>query len=146
MKLLSLDGTERVIVEVRSEEKLAQVFNFEVAGTNNYFAGADPILVHNQNAPNTSFNGAMNEALGWLESQGVTELTSPTLARLGPDKGLPIGMKTADGFAGYRIEFDARSGAHINVWAGKANAPHIKFTGNENSVKSVIRQLFGCRR
>ena len=47
------------------------------------------------------------------------------------------------GGAGYRIEFDVRNGAHINVFAGKEKGPHFLFPGNENSVNSVLRQLFG---
>jgi hypothetical protein len=51
-------------------------------------------------------------------------------------------MRTIDGGAGYRIEFDARSGAHINVWSRKEKGPHYVFPGNEGAVRAKWRQLF----
>lgn len=38
---------------------------------------------------------------------------------LGDIRGMPIGMRASDGKTGFRVEFDGRSGAHINVWSGK---------------------------
>jgi RHS repeat-associated protein len=146
MKLLALDGTEREVIDVLAEEKVVPVFNFEVAGTNNYFAGDDPVLVHNQNAPHSSYNAAMNEALAWFKSQGVKpNFTQALEGRFGVTEGKLYGMYDPVAKARYRIEFDARSGAHINVEIGKVKGPHIQFEGNANSVKSILRQLFGCR-
>lgn len=54
--------------------------------------------------------------------------------------GKPIGMSTADGKVGFRIEYDPRNGAHINVWAGK-KGPHFKFEGDQ-SVADKIRRIF----
>jgi hypothetical protein len=48
-----------------------------------------------------------------------------------------------EGNMGLCIEYDARNGAHINVFAGKAKGPHFVFPGNEASVNAILRQLFG---
>jgi hypothetical protein len=53
-------------------------------------------------------------------------------------------MQTADGKAGYRIEYDERSGAHINVWSGKEKGPHFNFAASEPTVRK-IQGRFGCR-
>jgi RHS repeat-associated protein len=89
-----------------------------------------------------SFNSAMREALQWLEKRGVKDLPQPNIGKRvsGPRlQGRQIGLR--NGNAGYRIEFDSRSGAHVNVFTGREKA-HILFRGNEKDVSSIIRQLF----
>ncbi len=43
--------------------------------------------------------------------------------------------------------FDARSGAHINVYdftdGGDGKGPHFLFPGNYNAVQAILNQLFG---
>jgi hypothetical protein len=149
MRLLGLNGTERTITSVHSEEKVIPVFNFEVAGINNYFAGEDPVLVHNQNnVQNSSYNAAINDALSWLENQGV-DVKSLTEKNISDLTNAPYGMQTPGGRSGFRIEFGRINSAgdvapHINVWNHKIKGPHFLFDGNENTVKSVLRQLFSC--
>lgn len=60
------------------------------------------------------------------------------------DRSKPIGMQTADGKTGFRIEFDKRSGAHINVWSGKEKGPHFKFNASESTV-TKLQSKFGCK-
>jgi hypothetical protein len=55
----------------------------------------------------------------------------------------PIGMSTADGEVGFRVEFDARNGARINGWSGKEKGPHFGFKGNQSTVNK-IRRASGC--
>lgn len=43
-------------------------------------------------------------------------------------------MQTWDGKTGFRVEFDDRSGAHINVWPAKEKGPHYTFDANEKTV------------
>ncbi|GAA3375482.1 hypothetical protein GCM10020367_43460 [Streptomyces sannanensis] len=50
---------------------------------------------------------------------------------------------TANGKMGFRIEFDDRSGAHINVWAGKEKGPHFQFNATETTV-TKLQGLHGC--
>lgn len=50
-------------------------------------------------------------------------------------------MTTANGKTGFRIEFDERSGAHINVFSGKLKGPHFQFNGNQNTVNKIIKRF-----
>jgi hypothetical protein len=59
--------------------------------------------------------------------------------------GKPIGMKSADGSVGFRVEYDARNGAHINVWAGKEKGPHFTFEGNQSMVNQIVKQFVKVR-
>lgn len=60
--------------------------------------------------------------------------------KFGPNKGLPIGRQTLDGKVGFRVEFDSRHGAHINVWAGKQKDT-IQFSGDEDYVDKIVRRF-----
>lgn len=84
-----------------------------------------------------NFDQAIKAALAWLHANGVTHLDEAYESRRGG-----FGMRTLDRSGGYRIEFDDRSQAHINVWSHHAHGPHLHFPGNENVVKSLWRQLF----
>ena len=53
--------------------------------------------------------------------------------------GAPIGMQTADGKVGFRVEYDERNGAHINVWAGKEKGPHYTFDVSKETVERIHR-------
>jgi RHS repeat-associated protein len=124
----------------------AAVHNLTVSSLHTYFvlAGATPVLVHNDGGePVTDdFNQARNQALDWLSSRGF-RAEKVTLGKFGSIKGKPIGMQTANGKVGFRIEFDDRSGAHINVWAGKEKGPHFQFKATEATV-TKLQGLHGC--
>lgn len=49
-------------------------------------------------------------------------------------------MRSADGKTGFRVEFDARHGAHINVWSGKQKDT-FKFEGNQSAVNQIVKQF-----
>ena len=89
------------------------------------------------------FNQAMNQVLEWLESRGF-RAEAATLGRFGKRKGMPVGMQTSNGKVGFRVEFDERSGAHINVWAGKEKGPHFQFAGSEKTVER-IQNHYSCK-
>jgi hypothetical protein len=145
MELWGIDGEARTITSIGGRSGPVAVFNFEVDEEHTYFVGDEPVLVHNTDPINTDFNKAVNEALKWLRSQGIdtSKVEGPNDARFGPDKGKPNGVRFAGG-GYYRIEYDARSGAHINVGAGKTKGPHIKFEGTQKTVNKLIRRLFRC--
>ena len=82
------------------------------------------------------FNLARNEALEWLGKRGF-KAEKQTLGRFGDIAGKPVGMQTLDGKVGFRVEYDARNGAHINVWAGKEKGPHFTFEASEKTVKKI---------
>jgi len=84
------------------------------------------------------FNKARNEAIGWLEEKGF-KAEKPTIGKFG-NKGKNVGMQTADGKTGFRVEFDQRNGAHINVWSGKEKGPHIKFQASEKTVNKIHKR------
>ena len=78
---------------------------------------------------------AIAAALEWLKTRGAI-LDEAYESKYG------FGMRNYDASAGYRIEFDNRSGPHINVWFHKIKGPHFVFPGNENDVRAKWRQLF----
>lgn len=85
----------------------------------------------------TSYGDAITAAIAWLKRQGADTLDEAYEARMGG-----FGMRTIDGSSGYRIEFDPRSGAHINLWSRKLQKAHFMFPGNEQDVRAKWRQLF----
>jgi hypothetical protein len=84
-----------------------------------------------------NYHEAITEALAWLKTHGVAKLDEAFEARMGG-----FGMRTIDRSSGYRLDFDRRSGPHINVWSGKLKGPHYAFLGNEQDVRAKWRQLF----
>ena len=82
------------------------------------------------------FNQARNEALRWLEERGF-KAEKQKLGKFGDITGKPVGMQTVDGKVDFRVVYDARNGAHINVWSGKERGPHFTFTGSEDTVKKI---------
>ncbi|MFJ4964328.1 hypothetical protein ACIP6P_18060 [Streptomyces sp. NPDC088729] len=106
--------------------------------------GQTPVLVHNDGGEPVAddFNRARNQALKWLNSRGF-RAEKVKLGKFGTIKGKPIGMQTADGKTGFRIEFDDRSGAHINVWSGREKGPHFQFNVTEATV-AKLQGLHKC--
>lgn len=87
-----------------------------------------------------SYEQARNKALTWLEERGFKAERVNT-GKFGSTKGQPVGMTTADGKTGFRIEFDDRSGAHINVFSGKDKGDHFFFDASESTV-TKLQNLF----
>ncbi|PZA14240.1 RHS repeat-associated core domain-containing protein, partial [Parazoarcus communis] len=85
------------------------------------------------------FNQARNGAVQWLEGRGF-KAEQATLGKFGDNAGKPIGMKSADGKSGFRVEFDERHGAHINVWSGKQKDT-FTFEGNQSMVDQIVKQF-----
>ncbi|WLR41739.1 RHS repeat-associated core domain-containing protein [Bacillus carboniphilus] len=83
-----------------------------------------------------SYEQARNAALSWLGRKGFKS-EKQTLGKFGYTKNKPIGRQTKDGKVGFRIEHDTRSGAHINVWAGKEKGPHYEYDASEKTVKKI---------
>ena len=54
---------------------------------------------------------------------------------------MPIGMQTLDEKTGFRVEFDKRSGAHINVWHRKEKGPHYLFESSEATVRKITKRF-----
>ena len=84
-----------------------------------------------------NFDQAIKRALAWLRERGITQLDEAYVGKMGG-----FGMRTLDKSAGYRIEFDDRCSAHINIWTHYEHGPHCIFPGNEQAVKAIWRQLF----
>ncbi|OLF13453.1 hypothetical protein BU204_27005 [Actinophytocola xanthii] len=130
------------LIDSDSTRQYQGVRNLTVAGLHTYYvmAGDTPILVHNDDEDD--YNQAINKALSWLDERGF-KAEKATIGRFGTIAGKPIGMQTADGKTGFRIEFDDRNGAHINVWSGKEKGPHFNFNASEATV-TKIQGRFGC--
>ena len=142
-RLKNVSDNEVTVSNIEQRSGLIAVYNFEVEVDHNYFAGSSEILVHNTGSDD--FNTAIQNALEWLRSQGI-DVGKPTgtfTGKFGPNKGKSIGVRF-EGGGYYRIEFDARSGAHINVGTGKVKGPHIQFEGNEKTVNKMISRFFDC--
>lgn len=132
-------GTAEVIAVAKRPGEM--VYNLEVHGEHVYEVSSMGVLVHNSCA---GFNPAMRQAQDWLKARGFD-----------PSKATPFASRMSERFGGgringmrhdnvgYRIEFDARSGAHINVFAGKEIGPHFTFSQNEADMLASLRQLFG---
>ncbi|WP_223560405.1 DUF6443 domain-containing protein [Chryseobacterium lathyri] len=86
------------------------------------------------------YNQARSAALKWLDTQGF-KAEQEVFGKFGTSKGKSIGMSTAEGKVGFRVEFDARSGAHINVWSGKLKGPHFQFNSSEKTVNKIITRF-----
>lgn len=50
------------------------------------------------------------------------------------------GMKDNQG-RGFRIEYDDRNGAHINVYNKKVKGPHFKFDASKKTVNKLIKRF-----
>ncbi|WP_309598804.1 RHS repeat-associated core domain-containing protein, partial [Yersinia similis] len=107
-------------------------------GINLYQYGPNPITWIDPwgLATYTSYEQARNAALKWLQDRGFKAETE-NLGRFGDIKGKPVGMQTGNGKVGFRVEFDERSGAHINTWSGKEKGPHFQFEASEKTVKKI---------
>jgi hypothetical protein len=84
-----------------------------------------------------SYNEAINQAIEWLKVHGAATLDEAYEARKGG-----FGMRTLDKSSGYRLEFDLRSGTHINTWSAKTKGPHYTFPGNEQDIRAKWKQLY----
>ncbi|MCP1642212.1 RHS repeat-associated protein [Pseudomonas citronellolis] len=93
-----------------------------------------------ENVEFETFEQARNSALDWLGERGF-KAEKPTIGKFGENAGKPIGMQTSDGKVGYRIEYDERNGAHINVWSGKEKGPHYIFNATPQLVLKLTKAL-----
>ena len=78
-------------------------------------------------------------ALDWLLKRGFkADIQNISRVKV---IGEPHGMKTADGKVGFRIEFDEKVGAHINVFDKKEkDTPHFIFKASEKTVKKIRKR------
>ncbi|NWE23327.1 RHS repeat-associated core domain-containing protein, partial [Pseudomonas sp. P7548] len=88
----------------------------------------------------STYEQALNKALKWLLENNF-RAEKPKLGKFNTNKGKPVGMQTFDNKTGYRVEYDARSGAHINVWTHKKNGPHYTFNGTNKMVLQIIKRF-----
>lgn len=89
------------------------------------------------------FNQARNAAVSWLGNHNF-KAEKVTVGKFGGNAGSPIGMQSMDGKSGFRVEFDERHGAHINVWAGKQKET-FTFKGDQSAVDRLIKQFIKDR-
>ncbi|MBF7993028.1 PAAR-like domain-containing protein [Rahnella laticis] len=92
----------------------------------------DPLGLAGKDCCSGSFEQAMNKALEWLEARGF-KAEKVNTGKFGSTNGKAVGMTTADGKTGYRIEYDERSGSHINVFSGKDKGEHYQFDATEKT-------------
>jgi hypothetical protein len=103
--------------------------------------GEDDVAI----VPSEDYNQARNKALQWLQQRGFRAARTVP-GKFGPNKGRAIGMMTADGNVGFRVEYDKDGiGAHINVFDYNARKlgklrriPHFTFPGSQNLVNKIV--------
>ncbi|WP_339426248.1 RHS repeat-associated core domain-containing protein [Photorhabdus heterorhabditis] len=100
----------------------------------------DPLGLAGCPAVKDSFEQARNKALNWLTDREF-KAEKVNTGKFGSTKNQPVGMTTADGKTGFRIEYDERSGAHINVFSGKEKGEHFLFDATEKTV-TKLQKLF----
>ncbi len=83
-----------------------------------------------------NYNEAIRAALDWLRDHGVQ------LEEAFETRRDSFGMRSLNRSGGYRLEFDERNQAHINVWCHGQKGPHYRFPGNELAVRALWRQLY----
>jgi hypothetical protein len=117
-------------------------------GTNTAAQGGKKLL---QEAKKDDFNQARNKAMNWLSGEGFSA-EKPNIGRFGATKGKTTGMIGKNGagdVAGFRVELDERSGAHINVFSGKSKGPinpkngkpiHFEFDASAKTVEKIQRK------
>lgn len=110
------------MLEVQTAREVRQMYNLDVAVADTFYVGEGRWLVHNQNKSNiesAEFSKALRDAIAWLEARGFKAEQFLYNRFPADERGTKvIGMSTADGKIGYRIEYDGRNGAHINIFAG----------------------------
>ncbi len=89
-----------------------------------------------KNVPSKSYEQARNKSLDWLEERGF-KVERVNVGKLGDTKGKAVGMFSGDGKTGFRIEYDSRNKAHINVFSGKEKGPHFTF---ENATEKTVKK------
>lgn len=102
-------------------------------------AGGTAVDASKAAAKFADYNQARNAALDWLKERGF-KAERPNLSKFG-SKGAPNGMTSADGKIGFRVEYDERNGAHLNVFAGKEKGPHFTFQGTKESVEQIVKRF-----
>ncbi|KAA8563548.1 putative deoxyribonuclease RhsC [Pseudomonas extremaustralis] len=88
----------------------------------------------------STYEQALNKALAWLLENDF-RAEKPKLGKFGKRKGEPVGMQTSDNKTGYRVEHDAKNGAHINVWTHRKNGPHFTFEAKEKTVLQITERF-----
>ncbi|MBP1126325.1 MULTISPECIES: RHS repeat-associated core domain-containing protein [Pseudomonas] len=103
--------------------------------------------IHGEEAPKvgnsthySTYEQALNKALEWLLENDF-RAEKPKLGKFGERKGQPIGMQTTEARTGYRVEYDERNGAHINVWTHKKKGPHYTFEGTSKTVFQLTKRF-----
>jgi RHS repeat-associated protein len=101
----------------------------------------DGVTVGKPGNPFKSYEQARDAALKWLERFNF-KAEKPNFKRFPEsERSTPNGMTTADGKTGFRVEYDERSGAHINVESGKIKGPHFSFEGTEKMIEQIIKRF-----
>ena len=129
---------QAAMVVLVTAEFIKSQFEGENHGADGVIAMSPPLFGSPSKAAKVfkDWNKARNAAIKWLEARGF-KAEQKVLGKFGALKGKPIGMKTANGKVGFRVEHDARHGGHINAWAGKEK---ITFEV-ENVSEATIQQL-----
>ena len=85
-----------------------------------------------------TYEQALKKALAWLELRGF----KAERVNLSKFTKKPYGMMNNAGNVGFRVEYDEKCGAHINVFDGKeVNDPHFTWDGTNTQVNSIVKRF-----
>ena len=145
------DGVTATVTSIRDEGRRETVYNLEVHRAQTYYVGEQKLLAHNTCAEIVlenvqDFNQARNKA---FEIIGDIGPTVPLTGRLGKSAGFGkiVGRQSKDGLVRWRVDFDPKKGAHINVedfrlGKGKDAVKYaIPFEGGEDAFKSALKRI-----
>lgn len=154
-QLLGLDG-ERITVSTLSQAaRETKVYNLTVANSHTYYVGLEGVLNHNAN-PNKPCR--MPEAVTSASNLNEARNQARNLAQLGGD-AVPYlaarpsktagkvysGMQSKDGKRGWRLDYDAEKGMHVNWWRiedGFEWKGAVKIPGkNQDDYHSALRHF-----
>ncbi|WP_264559111.1 hypothetical protein [Flavobacterium sp. N2270] len=95
--------------------------------------GKEIITILKAGSDNSS--NAIDVAKGVIGDLG--EGSVEKLGKFGGQKGKVTGYQSLDGSKGWRVDYDAKKGAHINWWDGNTKGA-VLFEGGENQVNQII--------
>jgi hypothetical protein len=151
-QIVTRAGPSATVTATRTMTRAAgyTVYNLTVDGDHAYFVGklAGGVWVHNALCEKfASYEQAMNSALKWLDERGFrAQQVNYSKGLGGSPAGVPNGMMTADGKVGFRVDWDPKKGAHINVFdhnmkRADGGFPEFIFPGDEKLVAKICQRF-----
>jgi len=142
--LLTPNGTIQVANVITHPQTETLVWELDTAGPDTFtvHTGTHDLLVHNNDkdcrvrgdeihADFDSFNEARSDA---IDNAGLGDDTVPFVQEKGPYAGEITGSMSPDGKRGWRIDWDAGKGFHVNWWDHTGGAKRVAWVYGSNAI------------